>query len=115
MNTFDGPVWIYVDGTDQFTEFKGSIIGDPARIFIGFPNRSLISNQQPHIGLYGQWNGTLVAPQSTVTGDMVTGATLDGTFFVNNFVLHQGRFVRRAPFNFPWVPTCVPGSFTDCS
>jgi hypothetical protein len=113
FDTFDGPVWVYIDG-NTYTEFKGTFIGEPTRILFGFP---VPTPQTPNvgIGLYGQWKGTLVAPHGVVTGDMSAGATLDGTFFPLSFLLHQGRYVRRAPFIGPWVPACAPGSFTNCN
>jgi hypothetical protein len=77
---------------------RGAVVGNAANILIGMPSAGGIT-----IG--NAVNGTIVAPNADVVGDMVDGATLRGAYFVKSFELHQGRFLFFVPFaGGAWVP-----------
>ena len=78
--------------------------------FAGCPPGQLLVGvtQAPWVELGNDWNGTLVAPKASVVADMVTNATLSGSFYSFNFDLHQGRFLFYVPFaGARWVPVCT--------
>jgi hypothetical protein len=110
-NTSSGPIWIYVVGNAIGPEikFEGAVAADPARLFLGVTSSSV-----NRLVMANSWRGTIVAPLAGIDANMVSGATLDGTFFSRSFMLHQGRYVRRVPFSGNWVPTCTSG-FEGCS
>jgi hypothetical protein len=102
-----GPVWVFVNAGGSLI-FRGQVTGNAANHLIAAPNASSI-----FIG--NNFQGTLVAPRASVTADMVTNALLAGAFFVNDFELHQGRFLQFVPFTRNWIPTCLGGGFTGCN
>jgi hypothetical protein len=98
--------WIFVTGSGQ-QRILGDIDADAAKLFWGFPDASSIL-------LGGEWRGAMVAPKASVVGDMRDLAMLSGNFFVDNFTLHQGRWLFAVPFLGSWVPTCSADR-TTCS
>jgi hypothetical protein len=113
--TTNGPVWIYIVGNERETKFEGALLGDASKVLVGIPDVFLGIPEVRTVFIGNSWRGTLVAPEARVNADMVSGATIRGTFFVDGFELHQGRFLYHAPFQGSWVPSCASASgFESC-
>lgn len=102
------PTWVFLTTSNNIA-LRGRVVGTASRLLVAAPNSSWVI-------LGDSWSGTLVAPKANIIADMVTNATLTGSFFSDSFELHQGRYLFHAPFAGNWIPTCtLANGFDGCS
>jgi hypothetical protein len=100
--------WIFVMSTSWLI-WRNSVLAPAGGLFVGAPNA-------PGITVGNNFAGTLVAPDAMVDVDMVNQAVFTGSVFARSFRLHQGQFLRFAPFSGRWIPTCTTGGgFQTCT
>jgi hypothetical protein len=108
MKTGTGQTWIFVMSGSWFI-WRNNVVAPAGSLFIGAPNAAGVT-----VG--NNFVGTLVAPKADTEVDMVSGAVFTGSVFTRSFRLHQGQFLKFAPFTGRWVPTCTTGGgFQTCS